>query len=106
MNAFFVNKRKRNPKRVIKNVESRDSQTIELKTQNEDQNKQKQQQQKTTHTAHKTKRTGNKDPTENRGFIQVLTKSKHFLIFIRHPPCYSRLSAVKVLLVIEEINHL
>jgi len=40
------------------------------------------------------------------GLIHVLEKSKQFLIRIRHSSCYSKSDTVKVLLVIDEINHL
>jgi hypothetical protein len=29
------------------------------------------------------------DPTKNRGWTQVLTKSKQFLLLVRHLPCFS-----------------
>jgi hypothetical protein len=45
-------------------------------------------------------------PPKNRGWTQMFTKGKQFLLLIRQPPCYSYIqsSPVKVLAVIEDIN--
>ena len=44
---------------------------------------------KTKHRAQKTKEMSNTDHSKNRGWIEVLTKSKQFLLLIRYLQCYS-----------------
>lgn len=62
---------------------------------------------KTKHTEHRIlKGLSTQTPPNTWGLIQVLAKSKEFLIRIKHSSCYSKSDTVKVLLVIEEINHL
>ena len=44
---------------------------------------------RTKNTRQKTKRISNTDPIKNLGWTQMHAKGKHFLLLIRHPPCYS-----------------